>query len=160
EWPPAPEWADAVEEAGRTWSALLNDHLREVPDLVAEEWAVVRERADAPLEELARGTDRRLWEALLTLAASADGGWAGACAGLGVALDTADGEASAYRARGRELLVRTGSIARFHPSVVRVLPKVRTPPSGRPAFSRYACVPAPGTAARWQKMPARHRGTD
>src|SRR5262249_28065966 len=59
-----------------------------------------------------------------------------------------------------ELLVRTGSIARFHPSVVRVLPKVRTPPSGRPAFSRYACVPAPGTAARWQKMPARHRGTD
>jgi hypothetical protein len=42
---------------------------------------------------------------------------------------------------------------------VRVLPKVRTPPAGRPAFCRYACVPDPGIAAAWCKIPSRHRGT-
>jgi hypothetical protein len=43
---------------------------------------------------------------------------------------------------------------------VRVLPKVRTPPSGRPAFSRYACVKGAGLEASWHKLPVRHRGTD
>ena len=35
-----------------------------------------------------------------------------------------------------------------------------TPPTGRLAFSRYACVQGPGIDARWHKLPARHRGTD
>ena len=65
-----------------------------------------------------------------------------------------------YRARGRELLARTGSLARIDSRYLRVLPKVRTPPTGRPAFSRYACVQGPGIDVRWHKMPARHRGTD
>src|SRR5262249_50904245 len=70
------------------------------------------------------------------------------------------GGACAYRARGRELLARTGSLARVNPRVLRVLPKVRTPPTGRPAFSRYACVQGPGIEARWRKIPTRHAGTD
>src|SRR5262249_18186139 len=70
------------------------------------------------------------------------------------------GGACAYRARGRELLARTGSLARVNPRVLRVLPKVRTPPTGRASFSRYACVHGPGIEARWRKMPARHAGTD
>ena len=41
-----------------------------------------------------------------------------------------------------------------------MLPKVCTPPTGRAAFSRYACVQGPGIQARWHKVPARHRGTD
>ena len=94
--------------------------------------------------------------ALLTLHAMADE----ACAGLGVALDTSDAVASVYRARGRELLVRKGSIARVDPRLLRVLPKVCTPPTGRAAFSRYACVQGPGIEACWHKMPTRHRGTD
>src|SRR5205807_1167341 len=57
-------------------------------------------------------------------------------------------------------LARTGSMARVDPHLLKVLPKVRTPPTGRPAFSRYACVQRPGIEARWHKMPARHRGTD
>ena len=44
--------------------------------------------------------------------------------------------------------------------LLRVLPKVITPPTGRLAFSRYACVQCPGIDARWHKIPARHRGTD
>src|SRR5262249_48531516 len=65
-----------------------------------------------------------------------------------------------YRARARELLARTGSLARFPPRRVRVLPKVRTPPSGRPAFSRYACVRGAGLEASWHKLAARRLGTD
>jgi hypothetical protein len=65
-----------------------------------------------------------------------------------------------YRARGRELLARTGSRARIDARFLRVPPKVRTPPLAVPAFSRYGCLQGPGIDARWHKMPARHRGTD
>src|SRR5262245_36585303 len=156
-WPPARfgDWPAAVEEAGRGWSAWVEDRRAAFPALVSEEWAAVRERLDMGLEDLARGGSRQVREALLTLHGIADE----ACAGLGVALDAADGGACAYRARGRELLARTGSLGRMNPRVLRVLPKVRTPPTGRASFSRYACVHGPGIEARWRKMPARHAGT-
>jgi hypothetical protein len=127
-----------------------------VPDLVAAEWNAVREHAGVPLEQLAAGGEHRVSEALLTLHAIADE----ACAGLGVALDSSDAGGCVYRARGRELLARTGSLARIDAGFLRVLPKVRTPPVGVPAFSRYACLQGPGIDARWHKIPARHRGTD
>lgn len=157
-WPPARfgNWAGAVEEAGRAWGAWVEHQRAALPALVSEEWAVVREGLETKLEDLARGDARQVHEALLTLHAIADE----ACAGLGVALDSAEGAACAYRARGRELLARTGSLARMNPRVLRVLPKVRTPPTGRPSFSRYACVHGPGIEARWRKMPVRHPGTD
>jgi hypothetical protein len=127
-----------------------------MPDLVAMEWTALREGAEVPLEHVAAGPGHRVCEALLTLHAIADE----ACAGLGVALDASDAEGFVYRARGRELLGRTGSLARIDPRLLRVLPKVITPPMGRIAFSRYACVQGPGIDARWHKIPARHRGTD
>ena len=158
EWPPEgyPDWGRMVEEGGQCWGAWVERREGPPPELVAQEWAAVRERAEMPLEHLAQGLDWRVCVALLTLHAMADE----ACAGLGVALDTFDAVACVYRARGRELLVRTGSMSRVDPRLLRVLPKVRTPPTGRPAFSRYACVQRPGIEARWHKMPARHRGTD
>ena len=158
EWPPEgyPDWGGMVVEAGLRWSAWVEHRRGAPPELVAQEWAALKHRVDLPLEDLAQGLDWRACVALLTLHAIADE----ACAGLGVALDTSDAVASVYRARGRELLVRTGSMARFDPRLLKVLPKVRTPPTGRPAFSRYACVQGPGVEACWHKMPARHRGTD
>jgi len=158
EWPPRhfDDWPRAVTEAARGWSAWAEDRTRPLPDLVAAEFAVVREGADVPLEHVAIEPDHRLCEALLTLHAIADE----ACAGLGVALDTCDAEGCVYRARGRELLARTGSLARIDARLLRVLPKVISPPMGRLTFSRYACVQGPGITARWHKVPARHRGTD
>ena len=157
-WPPRRhhDWAHAVEEAGSQLSIWVEDRTAAMPELLVEEWGVFRERAETPLEELAMGRDSRLCEALLTLHAIADE----ACAGLGVALDTSNADACVYRARGRELLARTGSLARLDARLLRVLPKVRTPPTGRPAFSRYVCVQGPGIEARWHKIPVRHRGTD
>ncbi len=158
EWPPEgyPDWGRMVVEGGLGWGAWVEHRRGSPPELVAQEWAALEERSDLPLEDLAEGLDWRVCVALLTLHAMADE----ACAGLGVALDTSDAVASVYRARGRELLVRKGSIARVDPRLLRVLPKVCTPPTGRAAFSRYACVQGPGIEACWHKMPTRHRGTD
>jgi hypothetical protein len=158
DWPPTrfPDWGRAVEAAGRHWGAWAEDRVGKMPDLVAAEWSIVREHADVPLEQLALGEAHRVCEALLTLHAIADE----ACAGLGVALDHSGLEGCVYRARGRELLARTGSLSRIDTRFLRVLPKVRTPPTGRPRFSRYASVQGPGVNARWHKIPARHRGSD
>ena len=157
-WPPdrLPNWAEAVEDAGRDWSGWVeNGQGAAVPDLLGQEWSIFREHIEMPLEDLADGRNWRMCEALLTLHAIADE----ACAGLGIPLGRSDAKGCVYRARGRELLARTGSLARIHPHLVRVLPKVRTSPNGT-AFSRYACVHRPGARVRWSKIPARHRGTD
>jgi hypothetical protein len=159
EWPPSrlPDWSTAVEEAGRQWNAWIEHGQGSPPALLVEEWRAFRECADKPFEKLAEGNDWQMCEALLTLHAIADE----ACAGVGVALDRSDGEACRYRARGRELLARTGSLSRLSPHAVRVLPKIRTPPNGTSlrAFSRYACVRGCGVETHWYKVPCRRAGT-
>jgi len=157
-WPPDrfTDWGEAVGDAAQQWSRLVEDPGGALPQLLAEEWSVFRKRSAMPLELLADGGDWRVCEALLTLHAIADE----ACAGLFVALDRSDGQGCGYRARGREFLARTGSLARIHPQLLRVLPKIRTPPNGRASFSRYACVQCAGVETRWHKLPARHPGTD
>jgi hypothetical protein len=160
EWPPdrLPGWSRAVEDDARQWSAWVEHRPGALPALVAKEWSVFCDRARMPLEQLAEGHDWRMCEALLTLHAIADE----ACAGLGVTVSRCEGKGCVYRARGRELLARTGSVARIHPQLLRVLPKVRTSPNGSSlgSFSRYGCVHHPGVDARWHKIPARHSGTD
>jgi hypothetical protein len=159
QWPPAriAGWPAAVEEAGRAWSAWVEDANRPMPQLLSEEWQAFRERAEDPLEPLVDGDDWRMCEALITLHAIADE----ACAGLGLALDRADAQGCIYRARGRELLARTGSLARIPTRVLRVLPKALTSASGTSArsLSRYACMLGPRIDIRWYKFPARRRGT-
>jgi len=128
------------------------------PDLVAEEWRVIRERIDTSLDDVGEGRDWRLCEAILTLHAVADEG----CAGLGLALDSTGGRGCIFRARGREMLARTGSLARLPGSFLSVLPKARTTPNGTSirSFSRYACLQQAVVDVHWYKVPARHAGTD
>jgi hypothetical protein len=159
-WPPTrlPRWSEVVMEAGRRWGAWVEDRKNALPQLLAEEWSFFLDRVGTPLKELREGRDWRMCEALLTLHAIADE----ACAGLGLALDRLDGEGCVYRAHGRELLARTGSLARIQSDFLRVLPKVRTPPDGTSlrSFSRYACVHGPDLEARWYKVPVRRGGTE
>jgi hypothetical protein len=159
-WPPRrlPQWAQLVEASGREWSGWVEDRSSSPPAMLAEEWAILRARQDTRLRSLGAADDWRLCEALLTLHAIADE----ACAGLGVPLVESGGTGCVYRAQGRELLARTGSLARIEPDFVRVLPKVRTSPQGtsHSSLSRYACVIRPGVEIGWHKVPARHSGTD
>ena len=152
-WPPSrhPDWAHAVVEAGRRWSGWAQAPAGEPPDLVAHEWKAFCERAETPLEDLASGRDWRLAEALLTLHAVADE----ACAGLGIALDASDAIGCVYRARGRELLARTGSLARIDAHLLRVLPKVRTPRrDDQRSRVMPACRPRPSTPGGTRCRPA------
>ena len=151
-----PRWADLIAEAGRQWGVWVDDKNSAFPGLLADEWNVFCDRAGMPLDELAEGSDWRMCEALLTLHAIADE----ACAGLGVTLDGSDGRACIYRAHGRELLARTGSLARISTHRLRVLPKVGTRPDGASlrSLSRYACVLDRGVNVRWHKVPVRRNG--
>ena len=157
-WPPGrfPSWPAAVEQAAQQWILRLEDGRAALPDLVLEQWRVLRSRSVLPIELLAEGSDWPMCEALLTLHAVSDE----ACAGLGVVLDRSDGHGCVYRAQGRELLARTGSLARIPIHLVRVLPKVRTPTKGNSlrSFSRYVCVRGPSVAVHWHKVPARRTG--
>jgi len=155
-WPPAPTeiWSHEVQDAARTWCAWVERRRGALPQLLAESWDVLVGSVLTPFEQLARGEDWRLCEALLTVHAIADE----ACAVLFVAGDGLVGETSLYRARSRELLARTGSLTRIDTHFLRVLPKVRTPPTGRASFSRYACVNRSTVDIRWHKSPFRSPG--
>ena len=159
EWPPSevPGWPDAVVDTGRQWSRWAEDRDGPLPDLLAREWKILRDAIDSPLTDLSQARDWRLCSALLTLHAIADE----ACAGLGVALDASHGDGLRYRVHGRELLARTGSLARIPPHRLRVLPKIRTADGGSSlrALSRYASVHSPGVELRWHKVPSRRPGT-
>jgi hypothetical protein len=159
QWPPArmPGWAGAVAAAGRRWSEWAEDRQGALPELLTEEWDVVRDAADTSITDLGGAHEWRTCEALLTLHAIADE----ACAGLGVALDSLDGGGFVYRARGRELLANTGSLARIPTHMLRVLPRLRTPPNGTSirSLSRYASVQRPGVDVRWHKVLGRRPGT-
>lgn len=136
-WPPAevPDWPDAVIGAARQWCAWVENRNGGIPRLLAQEWGIVRARAEIPLSQLAEARDWRVCEALLTLHAIADE----ACAGLGIARDASSADGCVYRARARELLARTGSLARVPAHLIRVLPKVHTPRTA------VRCAPCLGT---------------
>lgn len=156
EWPP-PElasWSDAVEHAAHEWRNWVEEPAGPAPSLVADELEVLLESVDASLDRLADGREWRLCQSLLTLHAIADE----ACAGLSVAFDHGGGEACLYRAQSRELLARTGSLSRIRTCFLRVLPKARTPPTGRASFSRYACVIRRKVGIGWYKLPFRTSG--
>jgi hypothetical protein len=159
-WPPAamPDWASAVVAAGAAWTASAGDGTGPPPALVADSWAVLLEATRTPLDVVATGDDWRLCAALLTLHAIADE----ACAGMGVSVDCTGRPGCAVRGRGRELLARTGSLARVGLPELRVLPKVRTPAGGISlrSIARYACVRRSSVEAVWHKAPAQRPGLD
>ena len=159
-WPPDRfgDWASAVADAGRRWSTWVEDHDEPIPELLAEEWEVFRAAAEMPLTCLSEAQDWRVCEAILSLHAIADE----ACAALGVSLTACEGYGALYRARGRELLARKGSLSRVPVQALRVLPKVRTAPNGTSSrtLSRYVGVHRPGVDTHWNKVAARRPSTE
>ncbi len=111
EWPPPaiPEWSRTAVAVGAAWAVWAREHEGPLPELIA---GALGGRADCRGDAIGvasrKEVDWPVCEALLTLHAVADE----ACAGMGVAVVGADAEGCAVRGRGRELLARTGSLAR------------------------------------------------
>jgi hypothetical protein len=160
DWPPShvDGWSDAVETAARNWNAWALHKAGEPPDLVVREWEVLRRSVETPLEDVTSGRAWRLCQALLTLHAISDQ----ACAGVGPRPDLSDDAGIAFGARVRELLARTGSMARIQPGLLRVLPKYRTPSGGisSRSISRYASVAGPAVDVSVHQVGARTPGRE
>lgn len=159
-WPPAstPPWTEAVATAARSWSDRTRDWRGEPPDLVLEEWRVVCDALDTPIDAVASGHAWRICEALLTLHAVSDEACSGVAAGA-----LASGRApSGLEARMRDLLDRTGTIARIDPALMRVVPKYRTAPGGitTRSISRYLTLVGPKVSYRVNRSPASPRAAD
>src|SRR5262249_55170960 len=151
-WPPTPSatWRDAVDTAARQWWGWAGESLGEPPGPLVGEWRVVRDALDTPLDEIASGLAWRVCRALLTLHAIADE----ACAGVAAGSSPPRVTETSPRARMRELLARTGTIARIDPTLLRVLPKFRTAPGGitSQSISRYASVTGPQVEYRLHEV--------
>jgi hypothetical protein len=143
-------------DASAGWCAWVEGDGTKLPELVAEEWAVVYERSATTLDELATGRAWRICQALFTLHAIADE----ACAGTGVAVADVPRDGHRFRAWARELLARTGTLSRISRQRLRVLPRVRNPAGGPSirSLSRYVCVRGPSVDAVWNRIPARGVG--
>jgi hypothetical protein len=154
QWPPAstPAWPEAVATAARGWSDRAGERQADPPDLLLEEWQVVRDALDTPIDDLASGQRWRICEALLTLHAVSDE----ACAHVAGGASAAGETLTAFEAETRDLLQRTGTIARIEPALMRVLPKYRTAPGGISArsISRYLTVAGPNVSYHVNRSPA------
>jgi hypothetical protein len=142
-WPPAvtPAWPKAVSAAARSWSARTDGSSGHPPRLVRDEWRIVREALDTPLEQIASGQGWRMCQALLTLHAVSDE----ACASVAASAPGPNGSPSVFETHMQDLLRRTGTVARIEPALMRVLPKYRTAPGGITArsISRYLTLAGP-----------------
>ena len=156
-WPPRRGWDDVVSEAAEQWCAWVDEPSGKPPPLLTDAWAVLREDSAVPVNDVRDGRAWPLVEALLTLLAASDE----ASAGLAGTIGPVRSAGSRYRGRATELLARTGSLARIPTHRLRVLPKVRTPPSGISfrSLSRYLCLRDPSVDVAWHKAPARRAGS-
>jgi hypothetical protein len=145
-WPPrtAASWQQAVDAAAQDWCEWVTDLAHDPPPSVAREWAVIADGLDTPLEAIGSGRRWRLVQALLTLHAVADE----ACAGL-TAGTAGPGAGAQFRLQMRERLTRTGTLSRIDPSVLRVVPKYRTPRGGITARSISRYLSRTGPAVRY-----------
>lgn len=158
-WPPTskPRWRQDVNIAARRWSCQTDEQLQDLPQPILEQWRVVRDALDTPMDEIASGQAWRICEALLTLHAVADEACAGVAGGI-----PRPGHGIVSGARMRELLARTGTLARIDPAFVRVLPKYRTPSGGirSRSISRYLSLVGPAVNYNVTKVRTRRHNPE
>lgn len=121
-----------------------------LPEALRQWWDVVRGGVDLRVDELTSGEGWPVIEALLALHAIADE----ACAGLGTSTAVAPGPGCRFRAFARELFAETGSLSRFPPSALRVMPRCRPSNGGMSlhSLSRHVSVQGPQVDVDWHRM--------
>jgi hypothetical protein len=117
--------------------------------MLLDQWEILSEAREVPLDVLSRGEPWNVCEAVISLHALADE----ACSRLS-ALDGDDGAAFAERAWS--MLESRGSLSRFPPSQVRVLPKTLLPAVGITvrSLARYLSVHTSPAEVVWRRGPS------
>jgi hypothetical protein len=162
-WPPQFEeyddpFAVVVSRAATRWCAAMGGpDFERPPELVLSLWTRFVEHLDTPLSEMAAGRPWALCEAVLALHAIADEASAG-CTGA----HPRSAPGAVHVARAREMLTRTGSMARFPADRVAHTPKTRTTGVGitHRSLSRYTSTTSGGIPTVWHRAPLQRAGTD
>jgi hypothetical protein len=153
-WPPPGEraFADHVRDAAVAWRSAMDAGTGQAPEAVHRYWESLTEHLHTPVADVAEGRPWPLCEAALALHAIADEASAG-CAGGRLT----EGHGLGFRARAREMLARTGSMARLPRDRVAQLPKSRTTSVGitHRSLSRYGCTTTDGIKVVWDRIPMR-----
>ena len=162
-WPPEGyvRFVDEVSRAASDWRTAMDSASDEAPEVVARLWATVMEHLDTPIDDMGVGRPWALCEAVLTLHAIADEASA-RCAGGGSGAGSGPTLHVLAPARAREMLARTGTMARLPADRLTHLPKTRTTPVGMThrSLSRYSCTTTDGVPAVWHRAPIARRGTE
>jgi hypothetical protein len=153
-WPPPGEqpFAERVQEAAAAWRRAMDAGTGQAPDAVHRSWGSLTEHLHTPVADVVEGRPWELCASALVLHAIADEASAG-CAGGGLTT----GHGLVFRARAREMLARTGSMARLPRDRVAQLPKSRTTSVGitHRSLSRYSCTTSDGIKVAWNRIPMR-----
>jgi hypothetical protein len=147
-WPPTTAWADNVVANANAWRRALAAPERGIPAAVSDAWDFLMEAGDVPIDDLDAGARFDVSCTALTLHALADE----ACAGLERELDLS-GES--FEAEAWHLLADTGSLSRFPPWYVRVLPKTHLSQGGinLRSLSRYLASHVGRIDMSWTRVP-------
>jgi hypothetical protein len=145
-WPPHDRWAGEVRSAASGWSEAVRLGTAPGPGVVLDQWETLTKAREVPLDDLTRGDPWNVCEAIITLHALADE----ACSSLN-AFDGGDGAGFAQRAWA--MLEREGSLSRFPPSQIRVLPKTHVPPGGITvrSLARYLSTHTSPVDVKWRR---------
>jgi hypothetical protein len=152
-WPPT-AWATDAEDTGRSWLKAWWEQ-GSLPQRLLDSIQQLRANPDRRLSELR--TDPTLWRNIFTLHAAADE----ACAGFGLGTTAHHGVAWAdANNRASERLQESGTMADISPSIIAVVPKMRTPQCGISlhSLSLHLAAVESEVRVRWLTLPAT-RGT-
>jgi hypothetical protein len=145
-WPPEPDWSASVRQTAGEWCDSL-DRGGSMPAAVAALWEVIARGREVSLADLRRGEEWELCRALLTLQAIADE----TCARVSMGAPAPTG---AFERRAGEMLADRGSLSRFSPARLRVLPKTHFPERGITirSMSRYLSLTYEAVDLRWRRV--------
>ena len=146
-WPPMEDWNARVSEAARAWREASGRPAGEPPPLVRDLWAILTRARTVPLGTLREGGRWDVSESLLTLHAIADE----ACAVLEASGDVSE---ESFEDLAWAQLAASGSLSRFSPSRVRIVPKVHSAPGGITirSLSRYLALCYESVEVRWHRI--------
>src|SRR5262245_5118459 len=142
-WPPFDGWERLVRETAAAWKKTVRDP----PALVRSCWERVTRLRNVSLVDVRSGDAWELDVALLTAQALADE----ACAG--VTASRRSRSADAFEAQAWRLLETLGSLSRFPPARVRIVPKTHFSPRGLTirSLSRHVALTYEATDVRWRR---------